>query len=118
MAKKQLFLDFFDFLKNCLYDSNEIFYSHSTALKGLICAISSKSCDWDSSETEGKSNLTPLPHIRLWFAGLISEVLRSFDQPLNTCLKSSNVTKPIEVTLNDVQMLCKSILLTLILSST
>ena len=31
MAKKQSFFDsFFDFLKNCPYDSNEIFYSHST----------------------------------------------------------------------------------------
>ena len=30
MAKKQPFFDFFDFLKNCPYDSNEIFYSYST----------------------------------------------------------------------------------------
>ena len=32
MAKKQSFFDFFfDYLKNCPYDSNEIFYSYSTA---------------------------------------------------------------------------------------
>ena len=31
MAKKQRFFDFFDFLKNCPYDSNEIFYSRSTS---------------------------------------------------------------------------------------
>ena len=30
MAKKQPFFDFFDFLKNCPYDSNEIFYKYST----------------------------------------------------------------------------------------
>ena len=30
VAKKQPFFDFFDFLKNCPYDSNEIFYSYST----------------------------------------------------------------------------------------
>ena len=30
VAKKQPFFDFFDFLKKCPYDSNEIFYSYST----------------------------------------------------------------------------------------
>ena len=41
--KKQSFFDFFDFLKNCSYDSNE-------------------------SESEGKRlKPTPLPHMRLWF---------------------------------------------------
>ena len=43
MAKKQPFFDFFDFLTNCSYDSNE-------------------------SESEGKRlKQTPLPHMRLWF---------------------------------------------------
>ena len=33
-----------------------------------MCAISSKSHDWDSSELEGKSaNPTALPHKWLWF---------------------------------------------------
>ena len=42
MAKKQSFFDFFDFLTNCSYDSNE-------------------------SESEGKRlKPTPLPHMRLW----------------------------------------------------
>ena len=43
MVKKQSFFDFFDFLTNCSYDSNE-------------------------SESEGKRlKPTPLPHMRLWF---------------------------------------------------
>ena len=43
MAKKQSFFDFFDFLTNCSYDSNE-------------------------SESEGERlKPTPLPHMRLWF---------------------------------------------------
>ena len=36
------------------YDSNEIFYSHSTPYYCPLCAISSNSYDWDSSESEGK----------------------------------------------------------------
>ena len=47
MAKKQLFFIFFDFLKNCPYDSNEIFYSHSTPYYGPLCAISLNSYGWD-----------------------------------------------------------------------
>ena len=47
MAKKQPFFDFFDFLKNCRYDSNEIFYSYSTPYKSPICAMASKSYGWD-----------------------------------------------------------------------
>ena len=44
MAKKQSFFDFFDFLTNCSYDSNE-------------------------RESEGKRlKPTPLPHMRLWLA--------------------------------------------------
>ena len=42
--KKQSFFDFFDFLTNCSYDSNE-------------------------RESEGKRlKPTPLPHMRLWFS--------------------------------------------------
>ena len=40
MAKKLSFFDFFSILKNCPYDSNEIFYSHSTPYYGPLCAIS------------------------------------------------------------------------------
>ena len=48
MAKKQSFFDFFfDFLKNCPYDSNEIFYSLSTPYYGPLCAISLISYGWD-----------------------------------------------------------------------
>ena len=36
-----------DFLKNCPYDSNEIFYSHSTPNYGPLCAISINSYSWD-----------------------------------------------------------------------
>ena len=48
IGQKQSFFDFFfDFLKNCPYDSNEIFYSHSTPYYGPLCAISSSSYGWD-----------------------------------------------------------------------
>ena len=48
MAKKQSFFDFFfDFLKNCPYDSNEIFCSHSTPYYGPLCAILLNSYGWD-----------------------------------------------------------------------
>ena len=48
MAKKPSFFDFFfDFLKNCSYDSNEIFYSPSTLYYGPLCVISSNSYRWD-----------------------------------------------------------------------
>ena len=48
MDKKQSFFDFFfDFLKNCPYDSNEIFYSYSTSYQSPICAMASKSYGWD-----------------------------------------------------------------------
>ena len=48
MAKKQSFFDFFfDFLKHCPYDSDEIFYSHFTPFYGPICAVASKSYGWD-----------------------------------------------------------------------
>ena len=53
MAQKTaIFRFFFDFLKNCPYDSNEIFYSHSTPYYGPLCTISLNSYDWDSSESE------------------------------------------------------------------
>ena len=39
MAKKQPFFDFFDFYKNCPYDSNEILYSPSTLYYGPLCVI-------------------------------------------------------------------------------
>ena len=42
-------------------------YSHSTPYDGPICAISSNSYDWDSSESGGKrSKPSPLPHMQLW----------------------------------------------------
>ena len=47
IAKKSHFSIFFDFLKNCPYDSNEIFYSHSTPYYGPLCAISLNSYGWD-----------------------------------------------------------------------
>ena len=47
MAKKVIFHFFFDFLKNCPYDSNEIFYSLSTPYYGPLCAISINSHGWD-----------------------------------------------------------------------
>ena len=47
MAEKQPFSTFFDFRKNCSYDSNEILYCHSTSLYSPICAISSNSYDYD-----------------------------------------------------------------------
>ena len=39
MAKQQPLLDFFDFLKDCPYDSNETYYSHSTINYSIICAM-------------------------------------------------------------------------------
>ena len=38
---------FFDFLKNCPYDWNEILYSPSTLYYGPLCVISSNSYCWD-----------------------------------------------------------------------
>ena len=94
--KNSHFSTFFDFLKNCPYDSNEIFYSYSTPYYGPLCAISLNSYGWDvrniakfspkmaknqsffdfltncsydsnESESEGKRlKPTPLPHMRLW----------------------------------------------------
>ena len=48
------FSTFFDFLKDCPYDSNETFYCHSTPDYGLLFAVSSNSYGWDWSESEGK----------------------------------------------------------------
>ena len=45
--KNRHFSTFFDFLKNCPYDSNKIFYSHSTPYYGPLCAFSLNSYDWD-----------------------------------------------------------------------
>ena len=60
--KNSHFSTFYDFLKNCPYDSNEILYSRFTPYYGPLCAISSNSYDWDSSESEGKRpKSTPLP---------------------------------------------------------
>ena len=48
MAKiGSFFYFFFDFLKNCSYDSNEFFYSHSTSYYGPLSAISLNSYGWD-----------------------------------------------------------------------
>ena len=38
--KNSHFSTFFDILKNCPYDSNEIFYCHSAPYYGPLCAIS------------------------------------------------------------------------------
>ena len=47
-AKKQLFFDFFfNFRKNCPYDTNEIFYSSFTQYYGPLRVISSKSYCWN-----------------------------------------------------------------------
>ena len=46
MAKKSNFSIIFDFLKNCPYDSNEIFYSHSTPYYGPLCAIYDKNAQF------------------------------------------------------------------------
>ena len=46
MAEKQPFFDFFDFRKNCPYDSNEILYS-PTPYYGPLCVISSNLYCWD-----------------------------------------------------------------------
>ena len=45
--KNSHFSIFFDFLKNCPYDSNEMFYSHSTPYYGPLCAISLNWYVWD-----------------------------------------------------------------------
>ena len=65
--KNSHFSTFFDFLKICPYDSNEIFYSPFLQY-GPMCAISINFYGWDSSESEGnRPKPTPLPHMRLWF---------------------------------------------------
>ena len=95
--KNSRFSTLFDFLKNCPYDSNEVFYSYSTPYYGPLCAISLNSygwdvrniakfspkmakkqsifgfltnCSYDSNESESEEKRlksTPLPHMRLWF---------------------------------------------------
>ena len=85
----------FQFLKNCPYDSKEIFYSRFTPYYGPLCAISLnsygwdvrktakfspkmakkqsffdflKNCPYDSNESESvgkRLKPTPLPHMRL-----------------------------------------------------
>ena len=47
MANNKPFLYFSVFLKNCPYDSDEIFCSHSTPYYGPFCATSSISYCWD-----------------------------------------------------------------------
>ena len=47
MAKKQSFFDFFDFRKNCQYNSNEFLYSASTLYYGPLCSMSLNSYGWD-----------------------------------------------------------------------
>ena len=104
--KNSHFSTFFDFLKNCPYDSNEIFYSYSTPYYGPLCTISLNSYCWDvrniakfgpkmakkqsffdffdfltncsydsnESESEGKRlKPTPLLHMRLWFLSVLVE---------------------------------------------
>ena len=59
-------LDFFDFYKYSL-GFERTFWSLYTSHRGLICAISSKSYDWNSSESERKRpKLTLLPYMQLW----------------------------------------------------
>ena len=65
MTKKWPVLDFSIFSSSTFWNN----WSLSTPYKGLICAISSKWHEWDSSESEGKRpNPTPLPHMRLLFS--------------------------------------------------
>ena len=47
MARKRRFPTFFYFVKNSLYDSNEILYSHPTPYYGPLCVISSILYGWD-----------------------------------------------------------------------
>ena len=47
MAKNSHFGTFFDFPKNCRYDSNETFLSHNTPYYGPMCAMASKLYAWD-----------------------------------------------------------------------
>ena len=62
MAKKQSFFDFFfDFIKNCPYDSNEIFYSHSTPYYGPLCAISLTSYGWDKRNSQNIPKMAKKP---------------------------------------------------------
>ena len=64
MTKNGHFSTLFDSVKNCPYDSNGIFYSHSTPDYGQLCAISLNLYGWDWSESEAKRpKSTPLPHI-------------------------------------------------------
>ena len=66
--QKTAFFRLFSIFSNSPYDSIDILYSHSTPYFGPICAMSSNSYDWDSSESEGnRSKPTPSPHMRLWF---------------------------------------------------
>ena len=47
-GEKHIFSTLYDFLKNCPYDLNEIFYSIFTLFQGPICAMASKLYGWDA----------------------------------------------------------------------
>ena len=65
MAEKLIFHFFFDFIRNFLYDSNEIFYSHSTPYYGPLCAFSLNSYGWDVRNIAQK---WPKKNFRLFFS--------------------------------------------------
>ena len=77
-SKNNQFWTFSNF-SNTLYGLKKLLWSLSTPLNGfLICAISSNSHDWHSSESEGKRpEPTPLPHVRLWIS-ILSKFRQSF----------------------------------------
>ena len=68
MSKKPPILNFFRFSQT-LYDLKELLWSLSTWYKGLICAISSKSYDCDSSKSKRKSP-SPTPFYRTCGSGV------------------------------------------------
>ena len=66
ITKKQSFFDIFRFSQKLSIRFQRNFCSHSTPYYGPLCAITSNSYAWESSESEGKRpKPTPLPHMRL-----------------------------------------------------
>ena len=83
--KKQSILDFFDFLTNCSYDSNEIFYSHSTPYYSPLCAISLKSYGWDVRNLAKMSPKTPKKAIFSLFS-IFSKTVHTIQTKVSTVI--------------------------------
>ena len=81
------------FLENCPYDFHIILHSHSTSEGAPACAMTSRSYDWDSSESEEKRpksipwlfSVFPSPPILFWKFCLINFQCDSLELRYKIC---------------------------------